>query len=133
MMLRATLHRLLAGLVLALMGTALLAQRSTVPGTYSAAQATSGKATYDQYCAGCHMVDLRGSAGPELAGPNFRLGWNTRTSRELLQYIRGTMPPGAERSLSDDAYLNIVAYILQANGHAAGSEPLPADATVAIE
>ncbi len=42
------------------------------------------------------------------------------------------MPPGGAGSLTDEAYLTIVAHILRANGHAAGSEALGADAAVDI-
>src|SRR5688572_28649484 len=82
------------------------------PGAFSAAQAASGRAAYEENCASCHLSDLRGSTGPELAGPSFLNAWGDRTSTELLALIRATMPPGADGTLSDDQYVEIIAYIL---------------------
>ena len=59
--------------------------------------------------------------------------WGARTARALFEQVRSTMPPGAEASLGDAAYLGIVAYILQVNGHAAGNEPLRADAALVVD
>jgi len=42
------------------------------------------------------------------------------------------MPPGQAGSLSDEAYLNVVAHILQSNGYAAGPQALRADSAVTI-
>ena len=100
--------------------------------SYVAAQAAAGREAYDQSCAECHLDNLRGGFGPPLAGPSFTAAWGARSARALLEQIRSTMPPGAEGSLGDSAYLNIVAYILQANGHAAGPEPLRADSAQVI-
>ena len=96
-------------------------------GAYVEAQAAAGREAYAQSCAECHLDNLRGGFGPPLAGPSFAAAWGARSARALLEHIRSTMPPGGEGSLGDAAYLNIVAYILQANGHGAGAEPLRAD------
>jgi alcohol dehydrogenase (cytochrome c) len=58
--------------------------------------------------------------------------WGTRTTRQLFEYIRRDMPPGQAGSLSDEAYLNVVAHILQSNGYAAGPQALRADSAVTI-
>jgi alcohol dehydrogenase (cytochrome c) len=42
------------------------------------------------------------------------------------------MPPGLDGSLADQEYLDIVAFILQANGHAPSAQPLRPDASVRI-
>ena len=42
------------------------------------------------------------------------------------------MPPGLGGSLPSGTYLNIVAYLLQVNGHAAGPRALTADAAVVV-
>ena len=119
-----------AVLGLAVAGIVAAAQR---PGTFSDAQAISGGAAFAQTCAECHGSNLRGSAhGPELAGVGFLRAWGARTAPELFEYIRDEMPPGGAGSLTDEAYLTIVAHILRANGHAAGSEALGADAAVDI-
>jgi alcohol dehydrogenase (cytochrome c) len=107
-------------------------QPANQAGSFRAEQAAAGKAAYEGNCATCHLEDLAGSVGPPLTGPAFRSGWSDRPVRELFNLIRGTMPPGAEGSLSDEFYTNILAYILQVNGHAAGSEPLRSSAALLI-
>ncbi|MEO2194846.1 MAG: PQQ-binding-like beta-propeller repeat protein [bacterium] len=88
-------------------------------GTFTQAQGAAGRAVYEQSCASCHMTDLSGAfEAPELAGPNFTRAWGTRPVGELLDLIKVSMPPGQGGSLSDDAYANLAAYILQANGSA---------------
>ena len=102
-------------------------------GTYSRAQAAGGRAAYAQVCAECHGATLLGGAhGPELAGVGFRSVWGTRTTRQLFEYIKRDMPPGQGGSLSDEVYLNVVAHILQSNGHTAGLQALRADSAVTI-
>ena len=123
-----------------LMATALLvagvavlaAQPPSDDGTYTSAQASSGQAAYDESCAECHADDLGGGMGPALAGPSFTTGWSDRTSDELLTVIETGMPPGGSASLTSLDYLDIVSYILQANGHDAGARELRADLSVVI-
>ncbi len=91
-------------------------------------QAERGKQHYEQHCADCHLMTLRGSGhGPELAGPNFRRSWGARTSTDLFQQIKATMPP-ANPALGEQAYIDIVAYIVQANDIEIGAVELTAAA-----
>jgi alcohol dehydrogenase (cytochrome c) len=70
------------------------------------------------------MPDLAGrNEAPQLAGGNFMNAWRARTTRDLFDKIRSTMPPTGE-TLSDDQFLAVTAYILQANGAPAGAQPL---------
>lgn len=101
-------------------------------GSYTAAQATSGQAVYDRRCAGCHLKDMSGSTGPGLAGQSFLDGWGNKPASEFFELIKSTMPQGGESSLTNEEYVNIVAYILQANGHSAGEQELLADSAVLI-
>src|SRR5215831_17717784 len=101
-------------------------------GPYTAAQATAGRAAYQTNCAACHAADLSGREGPQLAGANFITQWGSRTSGELVRYLRSTMPPGAGGALPDQAYVEIAAFILDANSARAGSRALSADSTVVI-
>ena len=114
------------------LGAVSAAQQPAPGGSYTAAQAADGKATYDQRCADCHLRDLSGSTGPALAGPSFTNAWSRRSARDLFELVRTTMPQGAEGSLSESEYVTLVAYILQVNGHAAGARALVADATLMI-
>ncbi len=109
------------------------AQQTDTDGPFTAEQAAAGRTGYARSCAECHGPTLRGSAhGPELAGASFQSVWGRRTTPELLEYLQADMPPGRGGSLTDQSYLNLVAYILQSNGHSAGTQALQADASVAI-
>ena len=69
---------------------------------------------------------------PPLRGGEFLNGWAGRTTDELFAYVRDEMPPGLAGSLSDQVYLNLVAYLLDANGARPGAVALTADAGVLI-
>jgi mono/diheme cytochrome c family protein len=98
---------------------------------YTAEQATLGKAEYETHCAGCHVKDLSGrdggGEGPELAGAAFTKKWDFQNLNQLYSEIKTRMPRDQPASLSEDAYLNIVTYILQANKYPAGEEALTKD------
>jgi alcohol dehydrogenase (cytochrome c) len=110
----------------------LTAQQAAPGGLYTAAQADAGRAAYAANCAACHLPDLRGrnEASP-LAGPNFLNTWRERSTRQLHEYISTTMPPG-RADLPAETYAAITAYILQANGATAGSQPFAAAVAVPI-
>ena len=102
-------------------------------GAFLDAQATSGRTAYGRSCASCHGAALRGAAhGPELTGRGFLNNWGSQTAAALYEYVRAEMPPGLGGSLPSGAYLNIVAYLLRENGHAAGPQALTADAGAVI-
>ena len=109
------------------------AQETPNAGVFTVEQASSGAVVYARACAECHGVGLRGSShGPELFGPGFMRAWNGRTTRELFNYLVGNMPPGLSGSLSNEAYVNLVAHILNTNGLASGVNPLQADAALTL-
>jgi mono/diheme cytochrome c family protein len=95
---------------------------------YTEAQATRGEAGYMEHCAACHRDDLTGlGPAPELAGDAFLGRWEQRSVDELLAKVRTTMPQSAPGSLSEAQYLDIVAFLLAANGLPAGSVELTAE------
>ncbi|HEX6214343.1 MAG TPA: cytochrome c, partial [Vicinamibacterales bacterium] len=99
---------------------------------YTQAEATAGQASYQANCASCHMPDLAGqNEAPPLRGANFIRTWRERSTRDLVEYMQATMPPG-KPSLSTQEYLNITAFILRSNGAASGTQPLRPSATVTI-
>jgi hypothetical protein len=64
-----------------------------------------------------------------LIGPEFQFSWNDKSVGALFVILRAKMPPGAAGSLSDQAYADIVAAILQKNGFPASiNRELPGDA-----
>ena len=98
---------------------------------YTAEQAAQGKTTYEVSCAGCHAKDLNGrdggGQGPELAGNAFTKKWELQTLNQLYSEIKTRMPRNQPASLTSEEYLNLVAYILQANKFPAGETALTAD------
>src|ERR1700687_2161485 len=101
------------------------AQQPARTATYTVEQANAGRATYQIKCATCHLPDLKGShEAPPLTGINFVNMWRDRAASDLFNRIRNTMPINDPGSLGDEEAVNIVAYILQANGAAAGTQAL---------
>src|SRR6185436_9997527 len=89
-------------------------------GVFTAAQAAAGRTAYDANCSGCHLRDLRGSnEAAQLAGGNFMNQWGDKTVAELHAYLMASMPPTSPGAPGSQAMLDIVAYLLQANGGAA--------------
>src|SRR5436309_8775380 len=100
-------------------------QTRTAAGPYTAQQAADGRSAYQAHCASCHLPDLGGrNEAPRLAGPNFMNAWGARTTSDLFTYIQSTMPPGMGGSLGRETYLDLVAFLLEANGAGPGNQPL---------
>jgi alcohol dehydrogenase (cytochrome c) len=119
--------------VLFAIGTALLltGQQPTAP--YTAAQADAGRTAYQANCAGCHGPDLGGrNDAAQLAGSLFMGSFGGRTTKDLVGFMQGAMPPGNPGSLNEATYLNIAAFILDSNGARPGTQPLTAATSVGI-
>lgn len=100
-------------------------------GVYSASQAKRGKVRYDAACSSCHMSDLSGNVSgdagaPPLKGEPFIAFLEGRNADSLFRYVKTTMPADDPATLSDAAYLDILAYLLQTNGLPEGTEDLTA-------
>src|SRR5450755_206722 len=79
------------------------------------------------------MRDLIGrNEAPPLAGANFIGTWGGRSTTELLEYIRKSMPPGNVGSLNPETCASIVAFILEANGATPGTELLTPESNLRI-
>lgn len=116
----------IAGLGLVALTVAPSAQAPVAPPVYTVAQATAGRAAYQANCASCHLPDLAGrNEAPPLAGANFMSTWRGRTTKDLVEYMSASMPPGRP-SLGEAEYVNITAFILQSNGAAAGQQAFTA-------
>ena len=131
-----TRHAIARGLpalvALAALGPAAAAGQPPAGG-YTAAQADAGRAVYERACAECHQPNLQGSfEAPPLAGESFLRFWGNLAASDLYDRIRSSMPPEQPGTLDAAEYLDVVAYVLQANGAPAGSAPLRADAAVTI-
>lgn len=100
---------------------------------YTPSQAARGKDLYDANCLSCHGAAAAGGQfAPALKGTGFQANWGGQSAGALHAYIQETMPPGGGGSLSVAAYSAITAYLLQANGVAAGAaEFAPAERAAA--
>ena len=124
-------------------------QTAARPSVFSAKQAQMGRTEIQNNsfgtCGDCHASTLGGRTGsaddlpplntlkednqklilnyggkvPALVGPSFRTRWAAKSTKDMSQEF-------LERfgNLSEETRLNIIAYILQQNGAASGSEPL---------
>jgi alcohol dehydrogenase (cytochrome c) len=102
-------------------------------GVFTSVQSSSGRSAYQANCSTCHGPELAGrNEAPQLAGNNFMSAWGNRTIHDLAAYIQTTMPPGAPGSLTEKTSVDIVAFVLESNGAAAGPQPLTVTANNAI-
>ncbi|MEO7648996.1 MAG: PQQ-binding-like beta-propeller repeat protein, partial [Bryobacteraceae bacterium] len=100
---------------------------AVVSGQFTASQSGAGRSAYQNHCASCHLPDLGGrNEAPRLTGTNFMSRWGGRTASDLLAYLQATMPPGNRGVISQEGYAGIVAFLLEANGAAAGDRALTA-------
>jgi alcohol dehydrogenase (cytochrome c) len=106
-----------------------VAQTGAAAGPFTDAQAQAGQAVYNSRCASCHDA---GGETIRLLGPGFTAAWKTRSTRDLYTRIKTTMPFNDPGSLSDAAAASVVAYVLKANGAAAGSADFTSMTTVSI-
>lgn len=112
-------------------GSGSAAPTSVRDGVYTPAQAQRGAVEYATACSSCHAADLRGNSNaPSLVGVSFLFLWEDKSLDELYTSIRTLMPTNAPGSLSTSSYLQILAYILEANGFPAGDAELVPDPEV---
>jgi cytochrome c5 len=109
------------------------AAKTVGDGVYTDAQATRGAAAYDATCTQCHRADLGGAAGPALRDQRFARVFAGKDLKALFTKVATTMPRNAPASLTENMYLDIVAYMLRENGFPAGSRELAADGLDGIE
>ena len=105
------------------------ASRTVWDSVYSAAQAGRGETTYAKSCARCHGASLTGGdESPPLTGGGFLGNWNGLPLSELETRIRTTMPSDSVGIYGRPLVIDVIAYMLKANGFPAGAAELPADA-----
>ena len=102
--------------------------RTVWDAVYSEAQATRGEEVYRQECAACHLDSLGGAdMAPALAGEAFMKTWNELSVGDLFERIRISMPQDNPARLTRQQYVDLVAYMLQANKFPAGAAELGDD------
>ena len=113
-----------------------ITKKGVMDGVYTTAQAERGKSNFlSGRCGGCHQLDLSGDRGPALKGDSFLSHWENGSVNALFKKISETMPPNGPNETTDEAKVDIVAYLLQSNAFPAGKTELrlDADALEAIE
>lgn len=106
-----------------------VAKKTVWDGVFTAAQAERGKGNFlNGRCGGCHQLDLSGDRGPALKGDDFLAHWENGSLSNLFDKIRDTMPPNGANEVTDDAKVDIVAYLLQSNGFPVGKTELRTEA-----
>jgi cytochrome c len=97
-------------------------------GVFTDEQAGRGSKIYAVSCAPCHKTDLLGDSGtPALAGADFFSRFSGSSVDDLVKTIRASMPQDAPDSLGTPAYVDLVGYLLKANGGSAGTTELSQD------
>jgi cytochrome c553 len=99
-------------------------------GVYSARQANRGLLEYARSCEHCHGPGLTGNPTdevPSLVADAFMFHWRGRTVQDLYTRLRKSMPSDAPGSLDAGTYLDLVAYVLEANGFPPGQQDLSPD------
>lgn len=103
------------------------------PAPFTQAQADAGREAYATSCASCHNDDLSGKGAPALVGKSFvESDFGSQTTAQLYKFIQSSMPFCEGGSLAVDSYVNILAFILEANGAKPGSQPLTPTTSVKL-
>jgi mono/diheme cytochrome c family protein len=109
------------------------AQEKPTACPFTAEQSGDGRKLYQAMCSSCHEPDLSGHGDtPQLAGKYFVKQWRDRSVQDLMGYLRTTMPPRSQSSLTDETAADLVAFILEANGASAGTALLTPSTNVVI-
>jgi hypothetical protein len=100
-------------------------------GVYTRQQARRGELAYRETCGYCHGLDFGGSEvggelAPELLGAIFVLRWDGPLS-QLFAKIDDDMPKDSPGAVTPQATIDIISYLLEANGVRAGETELPPD------
>ena len=103
--------------------------KSVRDGVFTKQQADRGKEAYGRACTHCHRDDLSGNedGAPALRGAVFFDRWNDRPLSEFYFVLRETMPQDEPASLTTQAYVDIISFILSGNSMPAGVKELPSD------
>ena len=101
---------------------------SVLDGIFTEAQAERGRVAYEAHCGECHGEGLGGGEmAPGLTGVAFRFRWRGLKVAAIYDSVQSTMPPEEPATLGDQVYIDVVAFLLSANGYPTGDRELTAD------
>ena len=105
--------------------------RTVLDGVYTTEQAARGQRAYGDSCRPCHEgID---QDGPDLSGSAFVDRWRGDSLDVLFTQIRTKMPGNRPGSLSENTYVDILAFLLERNGFPADSTELTADVIRSVQ
>lgn len=100
-------------------------------GIYTEEQAARGESLYMGACAMCHGRRLNGApedpdmrSTPPLARERMIRSWEGQSVASLFEYTRSTMPEANPGYMSDQEYLDIIAFMFQVSEMPPGEEEL---------
>src|SRR6266536_2071822 len=99
-------------------------------GSFTEVQADRGEREYGRTCSHCHGLSLEGDGAreiPTLVSDPFMRHWRGRTVQALFDSLVRSMPADDRGTLTPQTAVDLIAYLLRANGAQAGETPLPAD------
>ena len=103
-------------------------------GVFTEGQATRGQAVYEGACGTCHGNRLNGApddpdmrSSPPLARARFLRVWDGLSLGTLVAYTRATMPEENPNSLTQQEYVDVIAYQLSVSGMPVGEDELQTD------
>ena len=105
---------------------------SVLDGVYTTAQARRGQEQFEQHCVSCHRQDLGGFSGPPLKGDRFLDQWREFPLQVLFDVMRSQMPRDNPGGLPPGAYLDLAAYILEANALPSGGGELTSEVVTRV-
>lgn len=100
-------------------------------GVFTADQAARGSKLYAVNCTACHGENLGGANAPALKGDLFLNHWMEDSANSLFGRVK-SMPPN-RATLGEPAYVDILAFLLEANAFPSGAEELKADALPSVQ
>jgi len=93
---------------------------TTLQGVFTFEQANRGKDIYAGNCRSCHTPETH-------TGPVFTTIWNGRSVADLYSFVRERMPKNDPGALTEQEYVDVVAYMLKMNKLPMGETELQAD------
>jgi Cytochrome C oxidase, cbb3-type, subunit III len=122
-----------AAAVLALSVCTALAQGTgtVLDGVYTTEQAARGQDAYRGDCVLCH--EGVNQEGPDLKGTAFVDRWRGDDLDALFKKIRTDMPGNRPGSLAESTYVDVLAFLLSANGLPAGRKELTVDVIRSVQ